>query len=201
MDKKDYVNAYMKTINIIPSNTKKLFAIGMIGLPGVGKTTFAQALGKRLNIYVSCNDTIRRFLNDQGFPGHSPNQELVEFIAESKSKYLYKNGISHVLDADLGKFHKVARQIAESSGAEFYLIHLVTPDNVAIDRVNARLNAIENGDMSNYSRVDEEFYHARKKLHQKQGIPNSVVMTIDTSGDITSGIDKIEKLLKDNNVL
>lgn len=201
MSTKDYVRAYLATIKVTPHNTKRLFAIGMIGMTGSGKSTYAEALGKRLNLFVGSNDHIRRWLNSQGFAGESPAQELVQMIGESGSRYLYEQGISHIIDADLVKFYDTARRNAESFGAEFFLVHITAPEGVIMKRLKEREAAIASGASSTLSRVGTAEYLKRKQLHEKLGHPDDLLLNVDTSGDIMQAVEKTVELLKQKDVI
>lgn len=202
MDHSDeyYVRKFLDTIKARPVNTKKLFAIGFIGLNGVGKSFVAQKISKQLNLYVASNDKIRRFLNEQGFVGSSPNQELLQKIAEESSHYLYKNKISHIIDNDLIKFHEKARKNAEEKNAKIYIIHLVCPENIIIEKLRKRQKEISIHSNENFSRVGEEEYFKRKELHRSIPI-NNIFLTIDTSKDLASQINKLVTKLKQEQVL
>lgn len=201
MNDQDYIDAYIKTINVSPNNTKELFSIGMIGLNGTGKSTLANALGKELNLYVASTDKVRRWLNTQGFDGESPAQELLQKIAEAGSRYLYENKISHIIDADLIKFHVNARANAKSYGAELYLVHLVTPENIVIDRLNERKELIEKGQQDGLSMVGPDEYYKRKQLHSELELPADILLTIDGSYDIMDSVSKVKNALKQKNAI
>lgn len=201
MSTQEYIDAYLKTITTPSHNTKKLFAIGMVGLNGVGKSTFANALANELNLYVASNDQIRRWLNEQGFAGESPEQDLVQAIAEASSVFLYKQQISHIIDNDLVKFYKNAKNNANENGAEFYLLHLEAPEEVVLQRLEQRQQDIDSGTTNNLSRVGADEYFKRKQLHEELGQPEDLLLTINTFDDTMKGVNQVVESLKNKNAI
>jgi dephospho-CoA kinase len=204
------LNKYIGLINVQPKNTKRLFAIGLIGTIGVGKSTVSQEIAKRLGIFVASNDAIRRFLNGEGIPGVSPDQALVQRIAEESSRYLFDKEVSHVIDADLMRFYDVARKNVEGYGAKFYLIHLVCPEEIVLAHLRERDQKIqelmktgEGGEMKSVghslSSVDDHMKSV--KLHEEIPMPDNIFMTIDTSLPIERQLDELENKLKKEGVI
>ncbi len=188
---------FIRMINVQPGNDKKLFLLGFIGLNGVGKSYVAEKIAKRLNLYVANNDSIRRFLNKNGFEGASPAQQLVQKIAESSTKYLFENNISHIIDADLIEFFGIAQKNADEYGAKLFIIHLICPEEIILKRLEDRNLEIKNNSTSNLSRVGTERYFERKKMHESMPLPK-IFFTINTSDDVDSQVDDlIEKLKKE----
>src|SRR3989304_6776326 len=165
MNKNNLVKKYIFQINTKHHNTKRLFAIGMIGVTGVGKSYIAEILAQNLGLYIASNDRIRRFLNDEGYGEESPEQLLLQDIAEQSSKYLYDNQISHIIDADLIKFYDVAKKNARKHKAKFYLIRVICSEKLILQRLKKRKEKIQRGDVTNLSRVSVEEYLKRKKIH------------------------------------
>lgn len=207
---KRFLEKFLHTIDYPSGNTNKLFSVGLIGTTGVGKSTIAELLSKELNLYVASNDKVRRFLNKEGLPGKFPEQKLLQYIAEESSRYLYKNKISHVIDADLVKFHGVAKKNAENYGVKFFLIHLICPENVIFERLRERKKEIRRELKKN---PDSEFadqghslsykkeYLERTKQHNMFPLPDYVYFTIDTSQNVDVQINKLKKKLKKESVL
>lgn len=194
------IEKFIKTIDAKPSNTKKLFAIGFAGLNGVGKSFVANKLSEKLGLYVDSSDNTRRFLNEQGFEGVSPAQEMVQKIGPASSSYLYKNKISHIIDADLMKLHQITRKNASDHGAQFFLIHLVCPEDIILKRIEKRSDDILKDSSSNLSRVGKEEYFKRKKLHESLPFPE-IFFTIDTSEELDLQLDDLINKLKEEKVV
>ncbi len=173
--------------------SKKLFVIGFIGVTGVGKSYVAKLISNKLNLYIASNDKIRRFLNDEGIEGVNPQQNLLQEIAESSSKYLFENQISHIIDADLLKFYKVAKKNANKYGAKFFLIRLYCPERIILDRLKKRKK-----DDDNFSHAGEEIYFVRKQLHKDTNISKEdIFFEINTEKDVEKQVyDFIDLLTK-----
>jgi predicted kinase len=197
MTDQQYIDAYLTTIKTTTGNTKAVFLVGMVGLVGVGKSTFSQALSARLGLYVASNDTIRRWLNEQGVPGVSPRQDLVQKIAEASTKYLFTHSISHILDADLVEYYDTARQYADRYGARFFLLHLVAPEQTILSRIEERT---AKGDKTG-SLAGIEEYKIRHDFHQKLGLPPDISLTISTEGSMEEGVERAMTFLKDQGAI
>lgn len=186
-----------KFLELIPINeqpTKQLFVVAMIGLPGVGKTTFAKALHEKTGIYITSNDVIRRFLNKQGYPGVTPVQETAKYIAENSSKYLYEHNISHVIDGDILNFYDVARKNAMNYGARFYLVELTAPEELVRERIQERQkNTAEGGEVESLAGLEE--FAERKQLHGRINKPNADFV-INSEKELDPQIDDFIQLLK-----
>jgi adenylate kinase family enzyme len=182
------------------AKTKKLFVIGFIGLVGTGKTTVARKLGERLNVYVDGGDRIRRFLNEYGVEGHTPEQNMVVRIGEETTNFLYKNKISHIIDTDLIKYHKMINERAENNQAEFLLIKLECPEKLILERIKKRKEQINLDPKSNLSRADEIMYFERKELHNLLQKPDCHY-TIDTSSELDAQLDGFIQLLKERGLV
>lgn len=197
MTDQQYIDAYLATIKINPKNTKAVFLIGMVGLVGVGKSTFAQALSARLGLYIASNDSIRRWLNEQGIPGVSPRQDLVQKIAEASTRYLYAHDISHILDADLVEYYDRARQYTDEFGVRFFLFHLVAPEETILARIKKRTTeTTEVGSRAGFAE-----YQVRHDFHQKLGLPPGISLTISTKDSIDKEIEKVVAFLKDEGAI
>jgi predicted kinase len=197
MTDQQYIDAYLATIKVSPGNTKVVFLIGMVGLVGVGKSTFAQALSARLGLYIASNDSIRRWLNEQGIPGVSPRQDLVQKIAEASSRYLYAHSISHILDADLVEYYDRARQYTDEFDARFFLFHLVAPEETILARIEKRTaEAAKTGSQAGLAE-----YRVRRDFHQKLGLPPGISLTISTEDSIDREVERVVAFLKDERVI
>lgn len=79
----DYNDLYKMVISDIPlSDDEVVYGVSFVGPPGIGKSTISKLLSKKLNIYVTANDKIRRLLDNLGIDS-SANQQLVMAILHS----------------------------------------------------------------------------------------------------------------------
>ena len=196
----DLVEKYLQNIDVKKGKTKKLFAIGFVGLNGAGKSFVAEKLSKELGLYIASNDKIRRFLNEEGFEGASPAQKLVQNIAENSTRFLFENKSSHILDADLIEFHHIAKKNADAYSAALYIVHLVCPEKLILKRLKDRNLEVKNSSSSNLSRVGAERYFERKEMHSKLPMPK-IFFTIDTSNDVDIQIESLVDKLNGEKVL
>ena len=194
------IQKFLQTIPSDPANTKKLFGLGFVGLPGSGKSFVAQKISQRLNLYVANNDKIRRFLNELGFTGESPIQKTVEKIAETVSRYLFENKISHILDADLIYFHNKAIETASDYGANFYIIQITCPEEIILNRIKNRMEEAKTGAQANFSTAGEDKYFERKKLHATLPLPN-FFDKIDSSKNLETQIENLISKLKEQKII
>jgi dephospho-CoA kinase len=194
------IEKFIRTIEVKPANTKKLFAIGFIGLTGSGKSFVAQKISQKLNLYIASNDRIRRFFNELGYAGESPLQETLQKIAESCTRYLYQHKISHIIDADLILFHELALMHAQDFNARIYIIHITCPEEIIFQRLKKRAEEIQADNSANLSRAGENKYFTRKKLHASLAFPK-FFYTIDTAGEIDEQIDDLILKLKNENAI
>ena len=177
---------YIKQLNAKPSIISNI-VIGIIGLPGSGKSTIAAKLAERTGLLVVSNDNVRRFLNAHGYPGASPEQETLEFISNERTEYLLRNGISHIIDADLTGHIDGARSRAQKYGFKLVLIKVGCPEEIILDRITKRL--IEG---KSESQADIEKYHSRVKFQNNHASEqHDFLAIIDTSRDINTQIDRL----------
>jgi cytidylate kinase len=185
---------FLTTIPIREEPERGLFVIAMVGLPGSGKSTVAREISRRLNVYIASNDKIRRFLNDEGYPGVSPIQEVLQFIAESQTDYLLDHHVSHIIDNDLIKFVDAVRSKIARYRGRMYLINVVCPEDVNLKRLDDRLQKVSGGLEGGHSRAGEEEYRRRKEVHMTVQKP-TFDFVVYSDQDLASQIDDITRQL------
>lgn len=183
LSNEEVLERYLNTIAVSP-RARRPFVVGMVGLVGSGKSTVAKALAEELGVIVTSNDAIRRFMNTLGFEGDSPNQPLLQFVAEGTTKYLASHKVSHIIDNDLLKFVQVARENIESQGMDFYLVEVTCPEALILERLAQRSQRLTEGIADNDSRVGEAEYRRRKQIHAETPHPR-----FDFTFDTSKGLD------------
>ena len=174
----------------IPINKSKMvYGISFIGLPGVGKSTVADKLSKKLGLYVTANDKIRRFLEELGYDIDGEYRTLVESLANDRTRYMLKNGISMIIDANMNGFYEMAINNFNEYDAMLFFIKLECSEDVILDRIDKR---IVNSEKNNYSRAGREVYFANKEKFKLKSFPEELVFaTINTEDDIDNQVDKV----------
>ena len=189
------LDEYLSGLTMAPRNTKKLFAIGFLGLPGSGKSTIADMLAKKLRLPVSRSDQIRRFLNAKGFEGSSPRQDIMATLAEDRTLYYYAHQTSVIIDANFTEYASASRENARRSGAELLLIRLECPDDVAIKRLKTR---VVSGDTRDSSVTHEQYGQIKDKVKTFQSVDDPYFV-IDTTDNVEIQIQSfISKLVSDH---
>lgn len=109
----------------IPINKSKIvYGISFIGLPGVGKSTVANKLSKKLGLYVTANDKIRRLLEELGYDVDGEYRTLALSLANERTRYMLKNGVSMIIDANMNGFYEMAINNFNEFNAKLFFIKL-----------------------------------------------------------------------------
>lgn len=172
------------------NDNKPFITIYMLGLPGVGKSRISKIIAEKLGIYVFTIDKVRRLLNDNGYRGNNPDQDLVEYISNSASHYMLNNGISYIMDADAIRFIYTLKRASKKAGSKFILIRVVCSEKEALNRIRLREKSKNS---ENYSKANEKTYFIRKKLHEH--MPRKIFYTFDSEADIEPQIDEFISLI------
>jgi len=131
-------------------NIKKNFLIILVGLPASGKTTFANILKKKLNLYFQVEvkiidpDLLRDTLSPKIFDFQN-EPHIREETFEKVRKYLKKGLI--VISDDLNYYTSMRhdlKSIADDLGTKFYIIHISTPLELCLKRNEKRAKPISN---------------------------------------------------------
>ncbi len=188
--KNEYLNNIKKDLKKFKS-TSKTYSIGLIGLPGSGKTHFSRLLANELNLYIANADEVRIFLKNKGIE-EPVQQKIAEIICETRTVFLYENKINFILDTDLINFYKKAKKYAKQNNAELFFVKLECPEELILDRIKMRDSGI---DPTNPSTAGFDKYFERKKQHQNIK-PINVFYEIDTSKELKPQIKNLAEKIK-----
>lgn len=193
IDEKEYKKLFDLVISDIPiTNEEKVFAITFIAPPGTGKSTVSKILSKKLNVYVTANDKIRRIVEKLGI-NPDENKRLVEQLANDRTVYMLENKTSMIIDANMQFFWENACQNFKNYNAKLYFVKLQCDDDKIIERIKERSKNFGQS-KENYSRAGvEEFYKYKEKAKQSNFPEDLIFYTIDAS----KSLDKIEEQIEE----
>lgn len=160
----------IRILTIPPGRSEKPTLLTFVAPPGSGKSHLSDTISKRLGFTVLPEERLQTFLN----PSPTYFSLKLENIFELSSTVigeLLKSKINVIFDSNVGK--KADRvhlaQIAKEANSNFVLIHMVTSDEVILDRLNKKNLEIVGG--TRYGVVlNREYYLAEKnKIEEPLG--------------------------------
>ncbi|NPA94066.1 MAG: AAA family ATPase [Thermodesulfobacteria bacterium] len=175
-----------------------------MGLSGTGKSTLANALGKKLAIETFNSDVVRK----EYVSGISAKEKRLEpfgkgIYSKEFTQKTYRAlkrlaaqrlilGEDVILDATYldPELRAQVANMAKACGARYVLVHCTCPEDVAISRMQKRMSSGES-----VSDGREEIYKAQKELLVPPSKDEAdVVMEIDTSEDLEQLVKSIESV-------
>jgi aminoglycoside phosphotransferase family enzyme/predicted kinase len=165
----------------------RLIAVG--GIVGTGKTTVAEALGRRLAAPVVSADATRKFL--AGLPHDAPGPERIyarEFTERVQEELLRRAGLalesgrSAIVDTTFAarELRERTRRFATGRGARLFFVECRAPEEVARERLRRRAGGV--------SDAREELYPVfRKGFEPVDELPEGEHLPVDT----TQPLDRI----------
>ena len=140
------------------------------GLPGVGKTTLAEAVAPLIDAIVLSTDKIRKELIPK--PTYTVEEKsLVYNVMLLVAKYLHGAGVNCILDATFNT-ERSRREAIDKLGIKRPQLHIVEclcPEDMAIERLKSR-----KGD---YSDADVSVYKSMKQLYEPVKEDHIIVYT------------------------
>lgn len=192
--KKYFHLAHLYTRNFF----KKSRLIVVMGLPGVGKSYFAERLANRINAHHLRTDFIRKELAgisleefkgtgfEKGIYSTQMSKKTYNELFRRAEEYLLK-GKTCILDATFQKSNGRNRAVdlAKRLDIEPLFIHCVCPEKIVLKRMEKRSKEISASDATPkiYYKMREVFRPPSRRL------PN--LIRVDTSGDIEETIGKL----------
>lgn len=157
------------------------------GLPGTGKTTFARALGERLEFAHVESDAIRRGLAPE--PTYSPRESGMVFAGvEAEARQALLEGRHALIDAtnltnrDRRRFVRLAKE----TDARLIAVRLTAPEEVIRERLA--------GPRDGHSQADMTIYDRMKGRPQPFPFP---AIVLDTRWELEPGIAFVLRLIND----
>ena len=170
----------------LPEPVAKPNLIIVSGLPGTGKTYFAQKLAEKIPFVIIGSDFIRKILFPE--PTYSQEESTIVFhLIHQLMEYLLKKGISLILDAtNLTEQNRLPfYNISDRLGVKLILVWVEAPLNVVRQRLQMRKTGTAFS-----SDADWEVYEQMRPTIEK--IPRDHYL-VNTAHDIRPIIKKIIK--------
>jgi predicted kinase len=155
------------------------YLIAGYGLPGAGKTTFLSRLSQDHHLFYWRGDDARRHIFDH--PTHQAHEDI---ILSRASTYAFeealRQGSSCVYDVNTNSRSSRRRlaELAHHYDAEFWLIWVQTPEELAVQRVQARA-AQAPAQWQEYYQMLPEHLVERMKMQMEPPGPDDKVIMID----------------------
>ena len=183
-----YENIFEKLVAEIPLKpSDNVYGITFIAGPGFGKSTVAKIISKKLGLYITANDKIRRLYNELGFDD-TLYEDDVKRMANDRTIYLLDNKTSHIIDANMEFFWEMALNNYNSHNAKLFFVELSCAEEEVLKRIGVRKDNFGKND--NLSRATEADYYNYLEKKKTNGIPkNKIFFTIHTD----TSVEEIEK--------
>jgi len=183
-----YEKIFKKLVEEIPLKpSDKVYGITFIAGPGFGKSTVAKIISKKLGLYITANDKIRRLYNELGFDD-TLYEDDVKRMANDRTIYLLDNKTSHIIDANMEFFWEMALNNYNSHNAKLFFVELSCAEEEVLKRIGVRKDNFGKND--NLSRATEVDYYNYLEKKKTKGIPkDKIFFTIHTD----TSVDEIEK--------
>jgi hypothetical protein len=175
--------------------------IMVCGLPGTGKSTIAQTISKELDLELIQTDALRKEVfgttaDRSGFDEgryRPENRQRIYEQMHSQADELLKNGQSVILDGTYlaASSRTDAARLAEQNHAEFLSVHCQCPEEIAMQRIEARA---QEGNADSQTRP--EFFD-RQRQAEEDDTQASSVLCVDTSSGIVEPMREIFKSLRE----
>lgn len=169
------------SVEPLPQQRPQPALVVLVGSPGAGKSTVAEALGERRPLVVLNSDRVRTLLLDEPDYSFTETQRVVRAMRLATGELLQRN-MTVVLDANhLTEWERSPLyNLAELHHARLVLIEVTAPMNVVLERLD-QLRARDEPPEAQESEAAADVYH---RLADQQEPITREHHTVDTSKDI-----------------
>lgn len=145
-------------VSKLPEKSDNPLFVILVGLPGSGKSYFAEELASRIPLIVLSSDFTRKLLIKKPVYTQREHDRVFSVLYYLAREYL-SQGYSVVFDAtNLNKkYRRPLGAIAQETGAVAVNVFLNTPRNTARKRLKNRLSGYSDADWEVYQMLESEF--------------------------------------------
>jgi predicted kinase len=184
------VDRVLQTLGPLPGQQTQPALVVISGLPGTGKSRFANDLRHRTGAVILESDAVRRLLFERPSYTWQESRRLFTVI-HATIEQLLREGISVIFDATnlAERYRRPLYQIAGQCGAKLILVEVTAPAEVAMARLAER--AAAGGSLSD---ADVAVYERMLPTWEEIGREHFVV---DTSKPTNAAVEAIAREMKD----
>lgn len=155
------------------------------GVPGVGKSTVARAIKRRLDATLLRTDVVRKELFEQPSYAETETDTVYETVLERAESHLSAGAV--VLDGTFRTRERRTRaaHLAETTGVPFRLVTVECDRQVVRDRIRSRNADPSDADFEIYERLSDEFES-----------PTRTHTVIDNSGSLADTRQRVADLFE-----
>ena len=167
------------------------FLVILSGLPGTGKSYFANRLTSHINSVIVGSDRTRKLLISKPVYSKSEHSRIFAVCHRLIEDFLSEGYVTIFEATNLtAKSRLPLKQIASKLGVPSLCLVFTAPEDLIKRRLMNRISGI---DKSSYSDADWAIY---SKLKPSQEPPKEKSWTIDSSQDISAALDKLSAIIK-----
>jgi len=193
-------NADLRTVkkvlyNELPEGSETDFAppflVILSGLPGTGKSYFANRLTSHINSVIVGSDRTRKLLISKPVYSKSEHARIFAICHRLIEDFLSQGYVTIFEATNLtAKSRLPLKQIARTLDVPSLCLVFTAPEDLIKRRLMDRISGL---DKSSYSDADWAIY---SKLKPSQEPPEEKTWTIDSSQDISTPLDKLSAIIK-----